>query len=112
MNTQIAILATQSAEMTMTLKEITDILGVRHDKAMAKVTEMAKEAEFGACVQIGHMVDIGSGAQSCIQTYALDKRQSIAVAAKLNTTLLMNIIDRWTELEAAQRAPHRTYTIE
>lgn len=83
MNTQIAILATQSsAEMTMTLKEITDILGVRHDNAMRTITEMTKDVDFGPCAQIEHMVDIGSGAQRSIQTYSLNKRQSIAVAAK------------------------------
>ena len=81
---------------TMTLKEITDLLDVRHDKAMLKVAEMAKEPEFGACVQTGHMVKIGSGAERAIQTYQLNKRQSIAVAARLNTALLMRIIDRWT----------------
>ena len=35
----------------------------------------------------------------------LDKRQSVAVAAKLNTALLMRVIDRWQELESKQAAP-------
>ena len=30
-------------EVTMTLKEITNLLNVRHDKAMAKVLKMAEE---------------------------------------------------------------------
>ena len=34
-------------EQTMTLKQITDLLEVRHDKAMIKVFEMSKEPEFG-----------------------------------------------------------------
>ena len=37
----------QSDIKTMTLKEITDLLGVRHDKAMVKVESLAKEPEFG-----------------------------------------------------------------
>ena len=36
-----------------------------------------------------------------METYQLDKRQSIAVASRLNTALLMRIIDRWQELEHA-----------
>jgi hypothetical protein len=34
-----------------------------------------------------------------IETYIFDKRQSIAVAAKLNTPMLMAVIDRWQALE-------------
>jgi len=88
-------------EQTMTLKEITDLLEVRHDKAMAKVEEMAKEPEFGWMSILDIQYSSGKGRIDTIQTYQLDKRQSIAVAAKLNTALLMRIIDRWQELEHA-----------
>ena len=42
-----ALTTTGGNAQTMTLKEITDLLDVRHDKAMLKVAEMAKEPEFG-----------------------------------------------------------------
>ena len=88
--------------LTMTLKEITDLLKVRHDKSMVKVTEMAASPEFGAVSK----TDIVYNEQGqTIETYQLDKRQSIAVAAKLNTALLMRVIDRWQELEAANKVP-------
>jgi hypothetical protein len=35
-------------EQKMTLKEITDLLGVDHSKAMKKVSKMATDPEFGA----------------------------------------------------------------
>lgn len=95
------ILQNQS-ESKMSLKEITDLIGVRHDKACLKVLSMAEEPEFGT-VSITDIVYNDKG--QTIQTYMLDKRQSVAVAAKLNTALLMRVIDRWQELESKQAAP-------
>ena len=89
---------------TMTLKEITDLLGVRHDKAMLKVAKMAKEPDFGLVSKMDIQYESGKGRIDTIQTYQLDKRQSIAVAARLNTALLMRIVDRWQELEIQQQA--------
>ena len=90
---------TMTQSQTMTLKEITDLLEVRHDKSMLKVEEMAKEPKFGQVSILDISYEKGNGALGITQTYQLDKRQSIAVAAKLNTSLLMRIIDRWQELE-------------
>jgi len=85
-------------ENKMTLKEITDLLEVRHDKAMNKVATMAADDAFGT-VSILDIVYNDKG--QTVQTYELNKRQSIAVASRLNTALLMRIIDRWEELEKA-----------
>ena len=94
-----ALTTTGGNDQTMTLKEITDLLDVRHDKAMLKVAEMAKEPEFGT-MSILDIVYNDKGQTT--KTYQLNKRQSIAVAARLNTALLMRIVDRWQELEDRQ----------
>lgn len=90
---------------TMTLKEITDLLEVRHNNAMRVVSEMLENQDFGSATQIEYLITVGKGAKQTITTYQLNKRQSIAVAAKLNTSLLMRIIDRWQELEDANKEP-------
>ena len=87
---------------SMTLKEITDLLDVRHDKAMLKVAAMAEEPEFGWVSKMDIQYSSGKGRIDTIETYKLDKRQSIAVAAMLNTALLMRVIDRWQELESSR----------
>lgn len=87
------------SEKTMTLKEITDLLDVRHDNAMRVVEKMLEDKSFGSSPQIEEMKINGSGT---FKTYLLDKRQSMAVSAKLNTALLMRVIDRWQELENKQ----------
>ena len=46
MNEIIAI-TKKADEVVITLKEITDILGVRHNDYMVKVKKLAKESSFG-----------------------------------------------------------------
>ena len=79
----------------MTLKEITDLLCVRHNDAMRIVEKMIENKEFGNVTKSSYRTTQGNE----YETYELDKRQSIAVSARLNTALLMRIIDRWQELE-------------
>jgi phage regulator Rha-like protein len=87
---------------TMTLKEITDLLDVRHNDAMNTVERMAENEEFGLVTKISYPIISGKGREQLIETYQLTKRQSIAIAARLNTALLMRIVDRWQELEEQQ----------
>ena len=98
----LALNATCTTAVTMTLKEITDLLDVRHDKAMLKVAAMAESPDFGQVSILDISYEKGYGALGLTKTYQLDKRQSIAVAANLNTALLIRIIDRWQELESVQ----------
>jgi len=88
----------KNTEQTMSLKDITDLLETRHNDAMKVVEKMAESLEFGSVTKISYRTTQGNE----YDTYALDKRQSVAVSAKLNTALLMRVIDRWQELESAQ----------
>jgi DNA polymerase III gamma/tau subunit len=87
---------------TITLKEITDMLDTRHNNAMRLLPQMMADPMFGLCTQVEYTVDQGTLAQRQIQTYLLTKRQSIAVAARLNVGLLMVIVDYWIAREASQ----------
>ena len=90
---------------TMTLKEITDLLDVRHNDAMKIVEKMIEKSSFGTATKISYQLPKGNGATQTIETYQLDYRQSMAISAKLNTELLMRVIDRWHELESQQIEP-------
>ena len=79
----------------ITLKEITDIIEVRHDKAMIKVEQLAKEPSFG---EVSKM-DTFNLNNVKVVTYVLNKKQAIAVGAKLNNKLLMKLVDKLEELE-------------
>jgi phage antirepressor YoqD-like protein len=91
-------LALATKNKTMTLKEITDLLEVRHNDAMVTVAKMAESPEFGDATKSSYRTKMGNN----YETYELSHRQSIAVSAKLNTPMLMRVIDRWQELETAQ----------
>ena len=91
-----------NATLTMTLKEITDLLNVRHNDAMNVVERMAAEPEFGMITKISYSSPMPNGGFRAMETYQLNKRQSIAASARLNTALLMRIVDRWQELEEQQ----------
>ena len=79
----------------ITLKEITDIIEVRHDKAMIKVEQLAKEPSFGEVSK----TDTFNLNNVKVITYVLNKKQAIAVGAKLNNKLLMKLVDKLEELE-------------
>ena len=85
---------TSNQEVTITLKEITDLISVEHSKAMKKVESLSKEPSFGHLAKIATCINIGNGATREIETYLLNKKQAIAVGAKLNNSLLMKVIDK------------------
>lgn len=94
--------AETNVEYIITLKEITDLIGVRHNDAMKKVEELAKEDGFGQLREIRISIPKGNNATQEIDTYIFTKKQAIAVGARLNNTMLMKIINRLEELEMAK----------
>jgi len=87
-------------EMSITLKDITDLISVQHSKAMLRVEELAKEPDFGGVSKIATPTYNPDGSFNReIQTYKLNKLQAIAVGAKLNNSLLMKVIKKVEELE-------------
>lgn len=89
-------------EYVITLKEITDLIGVRHNDAMRKVEELALEDGFGSLRKTRSQYESGKGRIDEIDTYIFTKKQALAVGARLNNTMLMKIINRLEELEMAK----------
>jgi|LSQX01.1.fsa_nt_gb hypothetical protein len=100
-------LFTQGAnvEYVITLKEITDLIDVRHNDSMRKVEGLAKEDGFGQLRKTRISIPKGNGASQEIITYQFTKKQAIAVGARLNNTMLMKVINRLEELEMAKPKP-------
>lgn len=92
-------------EYVITLKEITDLIGVEHNKAMRKVEELAKEEGFGT---LAKTATVYNDRGQTIPTYQFTKKQAIAVGARLNNTMLMKVIDRLEELE---KQNHQNYKV-
>jgi len=90
-----------SQTVEITLKEITDLLEVRHDKAMLKVEALTKEPSFG---EVSKTDTFNLNGVKVI-TYRLNKKQAIAVGARLNNSLLMKLIDKLEELQSSKNNP-------
>ena len=63
-------------ENKMTLKEITDLLEVRHDKAMNKVATMAADDAFGCVSILDIHIEMPNGGEKPIQTYELNNQST------------------------------------
>ena len=94
---------------TITLKEITDLLEVQHSNAMMIVKKMSTNSEFGLVTKISYQYQKSNGTMAEVETYLLNKRQSIAAASRLNPTLVLRIIDHWEELENDSTEPLADY---
>lgn len=92
-------------EVSITLKEICDILGVRHNDAMKKVIKLSLEPSFGELRETRTLNLNGVK----VQTYLLTKKQAIAVGAKLNNSMLMALIDK---LETLSKPTHEITHLE
>ena len=91
----------QSQNIEITLKEITDLISVEHNKAMKVVEKLSQEPSFG---EVEKFTTLNLNNVK-VKTYKLNKKQAIAVGAKLNNSLLMKVIDRLEELESINARP-------
>tara|TARA_R110001606_G_scaffold141321_2_gene280457 strand:- start:3513 stop:4187 length:675 start_codon:yes stop_codon:yes gene_type:complete len=78
----------------ITLKEICEILEVRHNDAMTKVLRLSQEPSFGT---LREMSIVYNKKGQTIKTYSFTKMQAIAVGARLNNALLMKLVIKLEE---------------
>ena len=64
---------TKFQELTMTLKEITDLLEVRHNDAMNVVLRMSENPDFGMITRISYSYKMPNGGVKEMDTYQLNK---------------------------------------
>jgi hypothetical protein len=88
-------------EVSITLKDLTDLIGVQHSKAMEKVLKLSQESSFGEVSKIDTFNLNGVK----VETLLLNKKQAIATGAKLNNALLMKVIDKMEELQKQIQQP-------
>ena len=102
MTNSIALLATQSSDMTMSSLEIAALTGKRHDNVLADVRKMLEELEIPTPEFSGVYKADNKQTYEC---FNLPKNLTLALVSGYSVKLRLAIIDRWQELEDAQRAP-------
>ena len=60
----------------ITLKEITDIVNIRHNDAVNKIVKLSKEPSFGTLREIRIVYNTKG---QTVMTYALTRKQAIAI---------------------------------
>lgn len=91
----------QSQQLTMSSREIAELVGSRHDA-------VRKSAERLAADQILTSPLVGFDFEhrgNVYQEYRFNKRDSLVLVARLSPEFTARIVDRWQELEAQASAP-------
>lgn len=91
----------QSQQLTMSSREIAELVGSRHDA-------VRKSAERLAADQILTSPLVGFDFEhrgNVYQEYRFNKRDSLVLVARLSPEFTARIVDRWQELEAQAAAP-------
>ena len=102
MTNSIALLATQSSEMTMSSLEIAKLTGKEHFHVLRDIRTMLEELEIEPS-KFGCLVKMPSGQTST--TFNLPKHECMVLVTGYSIKLRSAVLRRWQELEDAQRAP-------
>jgi anti-repressor protein len=86
-----------SAELTMTSREIADLVESRHDSVKRTIARLVKAAAIGDPPLVEYRDDLGRAAVE----YQIIKRDSFVIVAQLSPAFTARLVDRWQELEAA-----------
>lgn len=93
-------LITQTSNLTMSSREIADLVECRHD-SVKRAIERCAERRAITLPPLVEVSNAGPGPLK-VEVYQLDKRSSMIVVAQLSPEYTAAIVDRWQELEAQQ----------
>ena len=102
MTNSIALLATQSSEMTMSSLEIAKLTGKEHYNVLRDIRNMLEELEINALSFEGVYSDAKKEQRKC---FNLPKHECMVLVTGYSIKLRSAVLLRWQELEDAQRAP-------
>ena len=96
MKTSIALMASQSSEMTMSSLEIAKLTGKEHFNVLVDIRKMLEELELG---DLKFQDTYLSAQKKQMPCFNLPKRECFILVSGYNLKLRAAIIDRWQELE-------------
>lgn len=86
--------------LTMSSREIAELLGARHDSVKRSIESLVMRAVFTRPQSVDVPETGGNGRVYTTHVYLLDKRSSLIVVAQLSPEFTARVVDRWQELEA------------
>jgi len=93
-------LAKFSQELTMTSREIAELLESRHDNVKTSIDRLVKNGVISQPA----LKDGNKSANGVAEkVYVIGKRDTYVIVAQLSPAFTARLVDRWQELEAAQK---------
>ncbi|MGR9579958.1 phage antirepressor KilAC domain-containing protein [Pandoraea sputorum] len=91
----------RDAELTMSSREIADLVDSRHDKVKQSIERLAARGVIGVPPLGEYLDSLGRPASE----YRIVKRDSYVIVAQLSPEFTARLVDRWQELETRAAAP-------
>ncbi|WP_306393393.1 phage antirepressor KilAC domain-containing protein [Telluria beijingensis] len=103
MESMLTLQTTGGADVTMSSREIADLVEKRHDNVLRTIESLLARGTI-ALPQFEEVPNDGPGPKM-IRQYRVGKRDSYVIVAQLSPEFTARLVDRWQELEAAAPAP-------
>ncbi len=88
-----------STQITMSSREIADIVEKRHDNVRRTILTLSQSN----IIQPPQIEGVRNGQGQSVTLYFVGKRDSFVVVAQLSPEFTARLVDRWQELESAQQ---------
>lgn len=98
MNKLLPIMNKNSSVLTMSSREIADLVESRHDSVKRTIERLQDKG----LIQLPPMVEVKNHLGQVVTEYQLIKRDSYVVVAQLSPEFTARLVDRWQELENQQ----------
>lgn len=92
------IMNKNSSVLTMSSREIADLVESRHDSVKRTIERLQDKG----LIQLTPMVEVKNHLGQVVTEYQLIKRDSYVVVAQLSPEFTARLVDRWQELESQQ----------
>lgn len=89
-----------TAQLTMSSREIADLVGSRHDDVKRSIERLAERGVI-TLPPLAEVPNQGPGPRA-VAVYQVGKRDSYVIVAQLSPEFTARLVDRWQELEAGQ----------
>lgn len=103
MGSMLTLQTATGADVTMSSREIADLVEKRHDNVLRTIESLLARGTI-ALPQLEEVPNDGPGPKM-IRQYRVGKRDSYVIVAQLSPEFTARLVDRWQELEAAAPAP-------
>jgi len=103
--------AVSNQVVTMSSREIADLVGSRHDDVKRSIERLATDktsadgTQVPAVIQLPPLAEVKNHLGQTVKEYLVGKRDSYVIVAQLSPAFTARLVDRWQELEAQVAAP-------